>query len=165
MSEKNNVKPEAFWSHLRATWVPGFENLLDYGLDNGIYDPNEPLERCVLYTLFYPKLLSSFIFYRLVFLWIALPYFQAELDAQTQTFNATKRRADKHKVIPHGIPDLIAAKPEKHGTQDYKVFHFFSRPPHILKVTGTSCWSIQLSLMRWRTAGHHPPMMSLRRSQ
>ncbi|KAH9924836.1 hypothetical protein B0H21DRAFT_712436 [Amylocystis lapponica] len=38
-----------------------------------------------------------------------------------ERWNSTSRRADKHKVTPHGIPDLITAKPERFGTRDFKV--------------------------------------------
>ncbi|KAH9948917.1 hypothetical protein B0H21DRAFT_707499 [Amylocystis lapponica] len=58
---------------------------------------------------------------RLLFLWLAIPWLQNELDAYVERWNSTSRRADKHKVTPHGIPDLITAKPERFGTRDFKV--------------------------------------------
>lgn len=72
------------------------------------------------YTIF-----GSFIrltmFFRLTFLWLAIPWLQAELDLFAHRFNTSRRRNDKHKVTPQGIPDLIAKRPELYGARDYKV--------------------------------------------
>lgn len=40
-----NVKPEIFWGQLRRRWTPGFEDLLDYGLLNGLYDPQDGAQK------------------------------------------------------------------------------------------------------------------------
>lgn len=45
MREKKNVKPEIVWSQVRRRFAPGFENLLQFGIDEGLYDPGNPLER------------------------------------------------------------------------------------------------------------------------
>ena len=45
MRNKSNIKPEIMWSILRRTWSPGFENVLDYGLLHGLYDPDNTLEK------------------------------------------------------------------------------------------------------------------------
>ncbi|KAJ7726305.1 hypothetical protein DFH07DRAFT_758178 [Mycena maculata] len=75
-----------------------------------------------------PKLITSYyikgcrkIGGELVFRWLAIPWLQLELDNYVERFNATPRRADKHKILPQGIPDLIASKPEQYSTTDYKV--------------------------------------------
>jgi hypothetical protein len=44
-----------------------------------------------------------------------------ELDSWAARFNSTIHRADKHKILPRGIPDLIVTKPELYGTSDFKV--------------------------------------------
>ncbi|KAJ7265657.1 hypothetical protein C8J57DRAFT_1620708 [Mycena rebaudengoi] len=97
-----NVKPEATWSMLRRQWTPGFETLLDFGINTGLYNLDDPLEK-------------------LVFRWLAIPWLQMELDSWAARFNSTIRRADKHKILPRGIPDLIVTKPELYGTSDFKV--------------------------------------------
>ncbi|KAJ6631981.1 hypothetical protein B0H10DRAFT_1937713 [Mycena sp. CBHHK59/15] len=97
-----NVKPEASWSQLRRNWTPGFENLLDQGPNANLYNSNNPLQR-------------------LVFRWLAIPWLQAELDIFVEHYNSTLRRADKHKILPHGIPDMIVSKPKQFGTTDYKL--------------------------------------------
>ncbi|KAJ7139358.1 hypothetical protein C8R44DRAFT_605301, partial [Mycena epipterygia] len=103
MSKKTmNIKPEATWSQMRRQFTPGFENILDLGVSQGLYDVGKPLER-------------------LVFRWLAIPWLQAELDSWVLRFNSTPRRHDKNKILPHGIPDLIASKPHLYGTKDYKV--------------------------------------------
>ncbi|KAJ7357893.1 hypothetical protein DFH08DRAFT_911633 [Mycena albidolilacea] len=93
MKDKMNIKPEATWSQMRRQFTPGFENILDAGVAQGL----------------------------LVFRWLAIPWLQAELDAWVHRYNSTPRRRDKNKILPQGIPDLIAAKPHLYGTQDYKV--------------------------------------------
>ena len=44
---KSNIKPEIVWSLLRRQFTPGFEDKLDYGLNNRLYDPNNPLEKFI----------------------------------------------------------------------------------------------------------------------
>lgn len=43
MREKKNIKPEIGWSQLRRRWTPGFENILDLGVLEGWYDPDDTL--------------------------------------------------------------------------------------------------------------------------
>jgi len=42
-----NIKPEQMWSRFRRTWVPGFENLLERGLQKQWYDIVNVGDRCV----------------------------------------------------------------------------------------------------------------------
>ncbi|KAF8151403.1 hypothetical protein B0H34DRAFT_755565 [Crassisporium funariophilum] len=65
---------------------------------------------------------SLILAYRLVFRWLAIPWLQAELDLWTSRYNSSPRRADKHKILPHGIPDLIHAKPHQfNGSKNFMV--------------------------------------------
>jgi hypothetical protein len=57
----------------------------------------------------------------LVFRWLAIPWIQAELDGWAQMRNCTAPRADRNKVLPHGIPALIREKPNAFNTEDFKV--------------------------------------------
>ncbi|KAI9056312.1 hypothetical protein FKP32DRAFT_1615863 [Trametes sanguinea] len=79
-----NIKPEIFWSELRRRWSPGFEALLDYGLNGELYDPADYLSRMLFYYLF-------------------IPYLQGELDIFRDRYNSSKKRRDKNKILPHGI--------------------------------------------------------------
>ncbi|KAF8125216.1 hypothetical protein K438DRAFT_2002219 [Mycena galopus ATCC 62051] len=102
-----NVKPEVAWSGMRRNFTPGFEDVLDKGTipdaqGNTLYDLLNPL-------------------HRLVFRWLAIPWLQTELNAWVKIFNSSPRRADKNKILPQGIPDMIMSKPEQFGTTDYKV--------------------------------------------
>lgn len=45
--EKTNIKSEIGWSQFRAQWVPGFEDLFDFGVNNGLYTMSDPLEKYV----------------------------------------------------------------------------------------------------------------------
>ena len=45
MGKLMNIKPEIAWSMLNRDWKPGFEAILDHGVDEGWYDPNNALER------------------------------------------------------------------------------------------------------------------------
>ena len=61
--------------------------------------------------------------FRLVFRWLAIPWIQAEIDKWMKRFNESPRHADKHKLLPAGIPDLIASKPHLYHASDYKVVY------------------------------------------
>ncbi|KAK2460513.1 hypothetical protein APHAL10511_007476, partial [Amanita phalloides] len=47
--DKTNIKAEAGWSQFHSQWAPGFEDVLDFGVNTGKYDPLNPLEK---YTMF-----------------------------------------------------------------------------------------------------------------
>jgi hypothetical protein len=64
-------------------------------------------------------------FHSLIFLWLAIPWLQAELDAWVMLRNRTAPRADRNKILPHGIPELIRFKPTKFGTVDLKASLLF----------------------------------------
>ncbi|VDC06453.1 unnamed protein product [Peniophora sp. CBMAI 1063] len=102
MHNGQNIKPEIQWSQLRAQWAPGFEAVLQNGLDNGLLDMNEDLEQ-------------------MLFRRLAIPWLQDELDRWVDQKNSTARRANKYKVLPHGIPDLIFDSPEDYGATDFKI--------------------------------------------
>ena len=44
MRSKKNVKPEITWSQLRRRFSPGFEDLLDIGVNEGWYDMTRTLD-------------------------------------------------------------------------------------------------------------------------
>ncbi|KAJ7032562.1 hypothetical protein C8F04DRAFT_900393, partial [Mycena alexandri] len=44
MKEKKNVMPEIGWSQLRHRLTPGFEGILDLGVNQGWYDPSVLLQ-------------------------------------------------------------------------------------------------------------------------
>ncbi|KAJ7161615.1 hypothetical protein C8R46DRAFT_1194158 [Mycena filopes] len=92
MKEKKNVMPEIGWSQLRHRWTPGFEDILDIGVNNGW----------------------------LIFRWVFIPWLQ-ELDAYRKRVNNTAKRADKNKVLPHGVPNHMLEAPEEYGVLDFKV--------------------------------------------
>ena len=50
--EKSNIKSEAMWSQLHHQFTPGFKNQLNYGLNNGLYSPDDPLEMYVTWSLY-----------------------------------------------------------------------------------------------------------------
>ncbi|PPQ67538.1 hypothetical protein CVT26_006839 [Gymnopilus dilepis] len=102
MREKKNVKPEIAWSQLRRRFTPGYEDLLEKGVTNGWYDTNRPLDV-------------------LVFRWLFIPFLQSELDAWVDRINNSKKRADKNKILPHGVPNDIAGDPARYGCLDFKI--------------------------------------------
>ncbi|KAM6491906.1 hypothetical protein JOM56_012544 [Amanita muscaria] len=101
-TDKKNIKSEIGWSQFRTQWAPGFEDLFDFGVNNGLYCPSDALEN-------------------LVFRWLAIPWLQAEIDKWTIMYNSSPRRANKYKTLPHGIPDLIHAKPERYDSQNFQI--------------------------------------------
>ncbi|KAK6985245.1 hypothetical protein R3P38DRAFT_3450785 [Favolaschia claudopus] len=50
MNEKKNIPPEISWSQLRRRFTPGFEDILDVGVNNGWYDPNILSKRSWMHT-------------------------------------------------------------------------------------------------------------------
>jgi hypothetical protein len=47
---KMNIKAEAAWSQFRSQWTPGFEDLLDIGVNDGLYSPSDPLEKYIKFA-------------------------------------------------------------------------------------------------------------------
>nr|VWP02435.1 N/A [Ganoderma boninense] len=102
MGKLMNIKPEIAWSLLNRDWKPGFEAILEHGVAEGWYDPNDHLE--------------SFIFR-----YLAIPWLQAELDQWREQFNMTPRHTQRNKSLPQGIPYIIAQNPEKYNIHDFKI--------------------------------------------
>ncbi|KAF8076956.1 hypothetical protein FPV67DRAFT_1715799 [Lyophyllum atratum] len=102
MRQKKNVMPEIAWSQLRRRFSPGFEDVLEYGVQEEWYDIDDPLDV-------------------LVFRWIFIPWLQTELDAYRNRVNNSKKRADRNKILPHGVPNDIYESPERYGCLDFKV--------------------------------------------
>lgn len=59
--------------------------------------------------------------YSLVFHWLAVPWLQAEIDKWVRQYNSSPRRANKNKILPQGILDLIHAKPKCFGSKNFQV--------------------------------------------
>jgi hypothetical protein len=49
------------------------------------------------------------------------PWLQAELDLYRDRINHTAKRADRNKVLPHGVPEHIYEQPEDFGCLNFKV--------------------------------------------
>lgn len=43
--QTDNIKSESTWSQVRRQWSPGFEDVLEFGVRNGLYDPSKALEK------------------------------------------------------------------------------------------------------------------------
>jgi hypothetical protein len=56
---------------------------------------------------------------------------QAEIDKWVQKYNTSQRRANKRKILPKGIPDVIHQKPERFGSQNFQVEPFLIYSPDI----------------------------------
>ncbi|KAF6745208.1 hypothetical protein DFP72DRAFT_824746, partial [Ephemerocybe angulata] len=109
----NNVKAEIEWSQLRRRWSPGFENILEYGLENGWFDPANPVQV-------------------LIFRFTFIPWLQLELDRYRNRVNNTSKRKMAHKLTPHGRPADIHFRPNDFDeSRDFKVLV----PPTILEET------------------------------
>ncbi|RDX47577.1 hypothetical protein OH76DRAFT_1354108 [Lentinus brumalis] len=102
MRKHMNIKPEILWSVLNQDWKPGFESILQFGVDQGWYDPADPVEG-------------------LLFKWLAIPWLQTELDMWAAQYNMTPRRAQRNKTLPQGIPVVIARNPQQYGVHDFKI--------------------------------------------
>ncbi|KAF8076875.1 hypothetical protein FPV67DRAFT_1559232 [Lyophyllum atratum] len=102
MREKKNVMPEIAWSQMRRRFTPGFEDILEVGAQNEWYDIDQPLDV-------------------LVFRWVFIPWLQQELNAYMRRINNSKKRSDRNKILPHGVPNDIYESPERYGCLDFKV--------------------------------------------
>ncbi|KAG2114133.1 hypothetical protein DEU56DRAFT_749025 [Suillus clintonianus] len=102
MRSNKNVMPEITWSQLRRRFTPGFESILEQGVNEGWYDSNNTLQV-------------------MVFRWVFVPWLQRELDAYQDRINNTSKRRDRNKVLPHGVPNLIYESPEDFGALDFKI--------------------------------------------
>ena len=58
---------------------------------------------------------------RLVFRWLAIPWLQKEADSYVYSTNTSRRRANRRKVLPNGVPDVMFENPESVGALDFKV--------------------------------------------
>jgi len=102
MSHKKNIKPEIFWSQVRRRFSPGAESLIARGVVEEAYNPDNMQE--------------AFVF-RCVF----MPWISAELEGFRDRVNNARKRRDRNKVLPHGIPNEIAERPSDYGVLDFKV--------------------------------------------
>ncbi|KAI5988558.1 hypothetical protein EDD15DRAFT_2389274 [Pisolithus albus] len=57
----------------------------------------------------------------MVFRWVFIPWLQVELNNYQDRINNSRKRRDKRKVLPHGIPELIYTCPGDYGALDFKV--------------------------------------------
>ncbi|KAF8996698.1 hypothetical protein BDQ17DRAFT_1249445 [Cyathus striatus] len=102
MHSKKNVKPEITWSQLRRRFTPGFEDILERGINEDFYHPDHTIEA-------------------MVFRWVFIPWLQSELDGYKDRVNNTAKRADRNKVLPHGVPNDIFENPNEYGVLDFKI--------------------------------------------
>jgi len=102
MSGHRNIKPEASWWRLRNSWTPGFEDMLERGVVEQWYNPENIIDS-------------------LVFRWLAIPFLQRELDSYVHLHNTTARRANHRKTLPHGVPDTMFEYPQTVGALDFKI--------------------------------------------
>ncbi|CAK5280870.1 unnamed protein product [Mycena citricolor] len=92
---------EITWSMMRHQFTPGFENILDEGVNNSWYDTSNLLQA-------------------LVFWWIFIPWVQAELEAYRNCVNLTVKCQDCNKILPHGVPQHMLEYPEEYAVLDFK---------------------------------------------
>ena len=45
MRKTHNIKSEINWSVFRRDFAPGFEDILEYGVQHGLYDVKNPIEK------------------------------------------------------------------------------------------------------------------------
>ncbi|KAI6035739.1 hypothetical protein EDC04DRAFT_2868837 [Pisolithus marmoratus] len=93
MCVKKNVMLEIAWSQLRRHFTPGFESILEHGVQQGWYDCDNTLQQ-------------------IIFQWLFIPWLQRELDAYMD---------HNFKVLPHGVPELIHSSPADYSALDFKV--------------------------------------------
>ena len=123
--EHGNIKPVIHWSVFSRHWSVGFLALLDKGVDEGYYNVEDPLDS---YAQPFLHIMKVLIVCSLVFRFVFIPFLQREVDAWVHQRNWTKRRANRKKILPNGIPMLILQKPHKWNAADYKVYYIVLFP-------------------------------------
>ncbi|KAI6027239.1 hypothetical protein EDC04DRAFT_2573084 [Pisolithus marmoratus] len=105
MHSKKNIMPEIAWLQLHCHFSPGFESLLDTGMDAGWYDPNNMLQL-------------------MVFHWVFIPWLQVELNNYQDHINNSQKHHNMCKILPHGIPELIFTCAGDYGVLNFKASTF-----------------------------------------
>lgn len=147
-----NVKPEIWWSILQNNFSPGFEDILEHGITYALYDPNDPLEKFFFLSFQHSHHMFTNMFHiSLIFQFLAILWLQAELDAFVSCFNSTLHHANRNKLLPHGIPNMINSKPHMFGTKDFRV-GFFGCACLQTKTIVRLLFSM-LFLMKWSSSG------------
>ncbi|KAG8708075.1 hypothetical protein FRC09_001464 [Ceratobasidium sp. 395] len=102
LRKHGNIKPEIFWSQLRARFAPPLEQLMQEGLDQEWYNLHNELEY-------------------LIFLWLFTPFLQSELDLFAYRYNTSRKRANTKTLLPQGRPKYIYEFPEHFDASNLKV--------------------------------------------
>ncbi|KAJ7601275.1 hypothetical protein DFH06DRAFT_898513, partial [Mycena polygramma] len=50
-----------------------------------------------------------------------IPWLQTKLDGYVERINNTAKRADRNKILPHGVPNDICEHPANYGVLDFKI--------------------------------------------
>ncbi|KIY62217.1 hypothetical protein CYLTODRAFT_459176 [Cylindrobasidium torrendii FP15055 ss-10] len=106
--EKKNIPPEVVWSGLRRRFTPGFEDILSSPdrISNIRYDRFDPLQYSI-------------------FKWLFIDWLQMELDAYALRINNTRKRRQKHKILPQGgAPNEIEEFPEEFNACNFKASQY-----------------------------------------
>ena len=117
----NNILSEIKWSVFWQDFAPGFEDILQDGVNCGWYNINNPLQKYIQSTSVLTRTLLTLCF-RLLFWWIANPWLQVEIDKWVNFKNKSVPQAMQHKLMPCGIPHLIHLNPSHFNSLDFKVF-------------------------------------------
>ena len=117
------IKSEIGWSQFQCQFTPSFKDLFDFSVNNGLYSVKDPLEKYVFVVFFNVLEVECVIYQSLVFQWLAIPWLQIEINKWVRVYNSSPRQVNKNKSLPHGIPDLIHAKPEQHKTSSFQMMN------------------------------------------
>ena len=93
-------------------WAPGFEKLLQKGISRRRYDDVNVADRYVLACHIHVNFKTYGHCNRLVFRWLAIPWLQKAADPYVYDHNTSRRRANRHKVLPNEVPDVMFENPE-----------------------------------------------------
>ncbi|KAG9123346.1 hypothetical protein FRC07_015063 [Ceratobasidium sp. 392] len=102
MRKHCNIKPEIFWSQLRARFSPPLEAIMQEGIQNNWFNSHNYIEL-------------------LVFRWVWMPLIQHDLDVFAYRYNTSRKRSNTKTLLPHGRPKYIFEYPEQFDGQNFKV--------------------------------------------
>lgn len=102
-------------------WAPGFETLLQKGIDQHWYDDVNVADRYVALFIYESASKLTKGRNRIVFRWLAIPWLQKAADSYVYDHNTSRRRANRSKALPNEVPDVMYENPEIVNALDFRV--------------------------------------------
>jgi hypothetical protein len=120
MRIKKNIQLEIAWSQFQRRFAPGFEETLEQGVQDELYDVDRKFDKYVCSEMGVDKASWNL---RLLFRYLFIPWMQAQVDSYVDCVNWFCKCKDSQKVLPTGAsPQEIYYWPHQFNeAKDFKV--------------------------------------------